>query len=163
MAIDNGRGDKNPAVGLDPKTIVARDFPHAMSKAQIDPRGAALRQQHREDLACRSIAEQLPQRLLVIGNTMTLDHRDKVAGRITTQRGLAEVRVRREIAFRQVSFAIGKVAAAATRNEDFRAGRFRVFKQQHSAAAAARLNRTHQPGRTGADNNRIKGFHRSAC
>lgn len=50
-------------------------------------------QQHLDYLQCRTIAEELTQRLLVIGDAVTLNERDEVALRITAQSGDAEMRV----------------------------------------------------------------------
>src|ERR1700722_11749102 len=82
---EDGRRE-DAAVGLDAKAIGARDFGYAIAAAQVDLRGAALSQQHFKNLARGSIAEQLAEGFLVIGNTMSLNHRDEIARCIAAQR-----------------------------------------------------------------------------
>jgi hypothetical protein len=81
-----------------------------MSTAQVNVGGAAFLEQHREDLARGSVAEELAERLLVIRNAMTFDHRNKIARGVAAERGLAEVRVAGDVTIGQVPFEVGEVA-----------------------------------------------------
>src|SRR6202022_2264794 len=67
-------------VGDDDKAIPAlRDRRNAHAQTQLGVGLAALFQQHVDDLLRRAVAEQLPARLLVPGNAISLDQRDEVA------------------------------------------------------------------------------------
>ena len=146
-------------VGLDAEAVGPGDRRNLMANAQIDRGRRALREQHRKDLARRSVAEELAQGFLVVADAMALDHRDEVALGVTAERGLAEVRVGRDEALGR-DLQIGEVAAAAARDQNFGARLRAMFEQQHAPAAPPRANRAHQPGRSGAQHHDVKRLHR---
>src|SRR5258707_1147349 len=129
--------------------IGARYFRDAMRGAQIDAGGRALRQEHREDLARRSVAEKLAESFLVIANAMALDQRDEIVLRIAAERRLAEMRIGGKKTLRR-SFQIREIAAAAARDENLGARLVVVLEQQHATAATPGRHRAHQAGRSGA-------------
>ena len=53
----------------------------------------ALRFEHRNDIACGAIAEELAQGLLVIGDVMPLDQCDEVVRRVAGERRAGEMRI----------------------------------------------------------------------
>lgn len=52
-------------------------------------------EQHIDDLRCRTIAKQLPKRLFMIGNTVSLYQLYEIALRVTAQSRNAKMRVLR--------------------------------------------------------------------
>ena len=88
------------------------------------PRSPHLRQQHVDDLVRRAVAEQLAERLLVLGDAVALDQRDEVALRVAAQRRDAEVRIGRDEVLR-AGVEVGEVAAPAAGDADLLAGRAR--------------------------------------
>src|SRR5271167_5199497 len=106
-------------VAIDAKAAIAGYLGDVVSWSQVDVCDSAFRQQHREDFARRTVTEQLPQRLLVIGDPMPFDQFDKIPLGVAAQCGFAEMRIRRKKALRR-NFAIGKVAPPAARDEDLR-------------------------------------------
>ena len=115
----------------------------------------ALRQQHIHDLPRRVIAEQLPQRLLVPLDPVSLDKFKKMARLVQRQRRLREVRIlRNEVGRRAMN--VGEVASSATGDEDLPPRLRIVFEQQHATIALARDGRAHQPGRPGAQHDYIE-------
>src|SRR5690606_16332670 len=111
-------------------------------------------EQQVDDLPSRAVAEQLPQRLLMPGDSMSFDQCEKVVRRKAAERGLREMRIgRNEPVGRGVD--VGEVAAPAARDQDLLAGLVGVVEQQHAAPARTRLRSAHQPGRSGAEHYRI--------
>ena len=124
--------------------------------ARLDMRGgsAALGGQHLRDVACRAVAEQLAQRLLVIGNAVLLHQADEVRRGIARQRRLGEVRVGGEEVLRPC-VQVGEVAAPAAGDEDFPADPGIVFEHGDAAPAPPGFDRAHQPGGAGADDQNV--------
>jgi hypothetical protein len=104
---------------------------------------AALRQQHVDDLPRRAVAEQLPSRLLVMGNVVAVDQRNEVALGIATQRGGAEARIVRQ-KIRRTRMQVGKITASAAGNPDLLSRLSCLLKQQHRAPALAGDAGAHQ-------------------
>src|SRR5258708_7133824 len=152
--------DEDPVVGLDTKAIraVARNFADVVPDSQIDFGRRAFREQHREYLARGAVAEQLAERLLVIRDSMPLDHRDEVALGVAAQRRLAEVRIPGNKSLRR-HLEIGEVAASAARDEDLLARARAAFQEQDAPAASPGGHRAHQPGGAGPENYNIEQFH----
>src|SRR5260370_16873703 len=91
----------------------------------------ALRQQHREDLARRSVTEKLAKSFLVIADAMAFDQGDEIVLRVAAERGFAEMRVGGKKALRRY-FKIGEIAAAAARHENLAPPLISVFAHQHA-------------------------------
>src|ERR1017187_5178065 len=122
-------------------------------------RCGAFRLQHGDDIAGGTVAEQLPEGLLVEGDAVALHHPEKIARREPGERGLGEVRVAREEVIRR-GVPVGEIAAPATGDEDF-APDLRVMLQQDDAPAApGRLNSAHQAGGTRSDDHSVHCFSR---
>jgi hypothetical protein len=140
----------------------ASDATHRHAAARLHAGLRALALEHGDDLFRRVVAEQLPQRLLVVLDAVLLHQRDKVPRREAGQRGLREVRILTEKVFCLRSH-VGEVAAAAARDQNLPPHAFAVFEQQHAAAALAGLEGTHHPGRTRAQHHHVvlhrKGHH----
>ncbi|KAG0918764.1 hypothetical protein G6F32_016403 [Rhizopus arrhizus] len=75
-------------------------------------------------------------------------------GRVAGQRRLAEVRVGRQEVGRGGA-GVGEVAAATARHQDLLADLVGMVDHLHLAAALAGGDRSHQPGRAGADDHYI--------
>ena len=107
-------------------------------------------EEHVEDVPGAVITEQLAMFALVVGNAVAFDHCNKIPLRETTQGGFAEMRiVRQEVV--GLDLVIGKITAPTPGHQDFLAGLVGMIDDQHLALPLARFDRTHQPGRTGAD------------
>ena len=78
--------------GFDAEAIGARNIGDGVADPDIDAALRAFGQQHGDDRARRAVAEQLAERLLVIGDAVPLDQRDEVGLRVAAQRRTAEVR-----------------------------------------------------------------------
>ena len=141
---------KQPLSVVDAKLIGARTLGDACADPHIDAARRAFGEQHRDDGARRAVAEQLPERLLVIGDAMALDQRDEIMLRVAVERRLVEMRIGREEPVRR-AMQVGEVAAPAARDQDFRADLVGMIEQQDLAAALARGERAHQPGRARPD------------
>jgi hypothetical protein len=116
-------------------------------------------QQHVDDLARTSIAKELTQFLLVIGDPMLFYERDKVRGSVTSERGLAEVRVGRDEVFR-ARMNVGEVTTATAGDFNLLASSVGTFQQQDFAPALARFNRTKKTGSSCADDDDIPFQHK---
>jgi hypothetical protein len=138
--------------------IGARDVGDAMRHAHVDMTRRAFGHQQCDDRPRRTVAEQLPERLLVIGDAVALHQSDEIMLRVAIERGFVEMRIGRDEAIRR-AMQIGEVAASATRDQDFRADFVGVVEQQHLAAALSRGERAHQPRGARADHDHVKGLH----
>jgi hypothetical protein len=106
----------------------------------------ALGQQHIQNRSRRSVAEQLPERLLVPGNPVPLNQFDKVSRSIERQRRLGKMRIfRQEIS--RPAVQIRKIAPPAAGDEDFPARLPIVLQQRHAPPALPGHRRAHQSGR----------------
>jgi len=155
---DERRGGERSRVRGDVKQRFVAPHPGDRATGQ-DPHtgGSAFIEQHAHDLFRRVVAEQLAELLLVPGDAVALDEFDEIIRRVARQRGLAEVRIRRqEIRWRRSG--IREIAAAAAGHQDFLADAIRMLDHEHAAAAPARCDRAHQAGRAGADYDRVPGF-----
>jgi hypothetical protein len=128
-----------------------------VAEPDIDATRRAFGEQHRDDGARRAVAEQLSERLLVIGDAMPLDQRDEVVLRVTVERRLVEMRIGRDEPVR-LAVEVGEVAAPAAGDEDFRARLVEMIEQQHFEPALSRGECAHQPGGAGADHDRVEGL-----
>ena len=106
-----------------------------MAEPHIDTARRAFGEQHRDDRARRAVAEQLSERLLVIGDAMALDQRDEVVLRVAVERRLVEMRIGGDETLRR-AMQVGEVAAPAAGDQDFRAGLVEMIEQQHLARRA---------------------------
>ena len=119
--------------------------------------GAALGFEHVENRARGTVAEELAERLLVIRDAMFFDQGDEVAGRVTRQRRLREVRIRRKEIFR-LAVNVGEVAAAAAGDEDLLARAIGVLEDGDAASALARFDGAHQSGGAGTKNDCVEAM-----
>ena len=113
-------GGEVALVGLDAEVVGARNVRDAVAEPHIDVSRRAFGEQHRDDGARGAVAEQLPERLLVIGDAMPLDQRDEVVLGVAVERRLVEMRIGRDEPLR-FAIEIGEVAASASGDQDFRA------------------------------------------
>lgn len=81
---------------------------------------------------------------------MAFHHRDKIPLAETAQCGFTKMRIVGQEVVR-ADLVVGKVTAAATGHQDLLAGLVGVINDQHFALPLARLDRTHQTGGAGAD------------
>ena len=152
---DNGLGSEIVAVGLDAESVATVDRGDPAAEPQINPGGLAFGQQHGDDLVRRTVAEQLPEGLLVIGDAVFLDQGDEILRGIAGQRRAAEMGIARQEAFRRAA-QVGEVAAAAAGNDDLLARFVGMIDQQHLATPLAGPERAHQASGAGADNRDIE-------
>ena len=115
---------------------------------------AAFLLEHRSDIACRSIAEQLAKLFLVVGDAVFFDESYEVGRSVAGERRFGEVWIGRKEILR-AGVQVGEVAAAAAGDEDFLADSIRAFEHQNTPATLAGLNGTHQAGRTGSENDDV--------
>ena len=108
-----------------------------LADPDVDTAPRAFGQQHGHDGARRAVAEQLAERLLVIGDAMALHQRDEIGLRVAAQRRPAEVRVARQKAIRR-AVQIGEIAAAAAGDQDLGADPVGMVEQQDLARRAGR-------------------------
>src|SRR5690606_14884439 len=135
---------------------------HALDRAgRLDPhpgRGAFV-QQHAHDQLRGFVAEQLAQLLLVVRDAVAFDQLDEVPRGVARQRGLAEVRVGREVVCR-AGTGVGEIAAPAAGHQDLLADLVGVLDHDRAQAAAAGGDGAHEPGGTAADDEDIAIVHR---
>ncbi|KAG1392513.1 hypothetical protein G6F59_014581 [Rhizopus arrhizus] len=153
---DHQRGAMEQAVaGVYAEAVAAvLDALHAAVGTDLHASRLAFVHQHLHDLLGRDIAEQLAQLLLVVGDAVLADQLDEMPGRVAGQRRLAEVRVGRQEVGRGGA-GVGEVAAATARHQDLLADLVGMVDHLHLAAALAGGDRSHQPGRAGADDHYI--------
>src|SRR5690606_34231055 len=102
----------------------------------------------------RTVAEQLPQRLLVPGDAVALDQRQEVLRRVPAQRRLGEMGMGRdEPVGRRMD--VSEVAAPAARDQHLLSRPLGAVEHEHPPAALPGLRRAHQPGGTGPQHYRI--------
>ena len=105
-----------------------------------------------------AVAEELPQRLLVIADAVLLDQRDDVGGREARQRRLGEVRVLGEKVF-GAAVDVGEVAAAAAGDQDLLADALGVVEQDDAPSAPPGLDGAHHARRACAQHHHIYLLH----
>jgi hypothetical protein len=142
--------DKAP-VGLLDALERCREFQH-------HPGLAHLAGQQVDDLLARTIAEQLPERLLVVGDPIAVDQLDEVGRRVPGQRRDREPLVGRNEAVRPRP-GIGEIAAPAAGNADLLAGAAGMIEDQHGAATPARLDGGHHAGGAGPCDDDVESAH----
>ena len=105
------------------------------------------------------VAEQLPQRLLVVRDAVPLHHRDEIPRRVSRQRRFGEVRIRRHEILRR-GVPVGEIAASAARDQDLAPNLRVVLQHHHPPPAPPRLDGAHQPGGARSDYHRIDSLSR---
>src|SRR5690606_16183378 len=134
--------------------LVPVDLAHLGAALQRDVARRAFGEQHVDDLPRRSVAEQLPERLLVPGDAVALHQREEVLRGVPAQRRLGEMGIGRdEPVGRRMD--IGEVAAPAARDQDLLPRRVGAVEHQHPQPALPRLRRAHQPGGSGPQHYRV--------
>ena len=80
--------DEAALIRLDDEARIPLDAEHATTTSNLHSGALALRRQHVDNLLRAPVAEELSERLLVIGDAVALDERDEIRRRIARQRGL---------------------------------------------------------------------------
>ena len=117
--------------------------------------GAFAFEQSRRCRWAESVAEELAEGFLVVGDAVLFDERDEVGGGVAGEGGLGEVRVGGEEVF-GAGADVGEVAAAAAGDEDLVAGLVGVVEEEDAAAAAAGFEGGHQAGGAGAEDDDVE-------
>jgi protease I len=152
-----GRLHLEPAAGRPANS--GADLQHGARRLDADARRRALRLQHLGDFAGGTVAEQLPEGLLVVGDAVALHQGDEVARRVSGERGFGKVWIARHEVLRRGG-PVGEIAAPAAGDQDL-ARNPRVVLQHHNAPPAlARLHGAHQPGGARSDDNSVHRFSR---
>jgi hypothetical protein len=138
----------------------ALDFGDPLREEEAHAGRAALLLQHVHDLRGGTVAEELPQRLLVIGDAVLFDQRNEVRGGIAGQGRPGEVWIGGEEVFRG-AVKIGEVAAASTGDQDLLADAFRVFDQGDATSPLRGYHCAHQAGGAGAEHQYIEAVFRA--
>jgi hypothetical protein len=103
----------------------------------------------------RAVAEQLPQRLLVIRDAVPLDESDKIRRRVARQRGAREMRVVREKVLGP-AVDVGEVAAAAAGDEDLATDLIVAFEHHDAPAPLPCPRGAEQTRRAATENDQIE-------
>ncbi len=84
-------------VEIERKAVVGlAQFAQRRVQPQPGPGAVQFGQQHGDDLFCRAVAEQLPQRLFVPGDAVAIDQVDEIPLGVACQRRFGEMRILRE-------------------------------------------------------------------
>ena len=152
-------GGEGTTTGREPESVGEGQVGDGVADPDVDATIRALAQQHGHDRARGAVAEQLPERLLVIGNAMALDQRDEIVLRVTAKRRAAEVRIAGQ---KPVGHAvqIGEIAAPAARDQNLGADPVGMIEEEDLAAALAGRQRAHQSGCARAQDNDIERLGR---
>ena len=111
-------------------------------------------QEHGDNTLRTAVAKQLTTLFLVIGNTVLLDERDEVVGRVTGQRRFAKVGIGgNEVVGTGVE--IGEVAAAAAGNGNLLSDAIRMLKHDDLAASFSRFDGAEKTGCPAANHNDV--------
>src|SRR5437879_12984306 len=94
------------------------DFLDSALEKNLHFGGTALRFQQVDDVLRGTVAEELSEGFLMVGNAMFFDERDEICGRVARQRGFCKVFVRGNKIFR-LAKNVAAVAAAAAGVQDF--------------------------------------------
>ncbi len=130
-----------------------------VSDPDIDAPLRTFSEQHGHDGAGRSVAEQLAERLLVVGDAMALDQRDEIILGVAGERRPAEVRIAGEKPVGR-AMQVGEIAAPAARDQNLGADLVGMVEEEDPAAALAGRQRAHQPGRARPEHNDIERLGR---
>ena len=79
-------GREATLAGLQPEAVSAGNIRDGLTYPYVDTALRAFGHQHGDDGARRAVAEQLAERLLMIGDAMALDQRDEISLRVAAQR-----------------------------------------------------------------------------
>ena len=118
------------------------------------PRRLAFCEEHIDNLLAAVVAEKLPLCLLVIFNTVTLDHINEVVRRVAREGGFCEMRILRNEIIRP-AMDIGKITATAARDTNFLAGLGRVIEDKNGLASRASDGPAHEARSACADNDDV--------
>ena len=129
--------------------------------------------QHRNDVFRGVIAKKLPERLFMPRDAVLVDQCNKIPLCVTFQRGFAEMFVLAD-EIRGAGLHVGEIAAPATRNTDFFAGRFGVVDDQcawtcmcgtHHASSTCAYDQSvyFHATRCDVETNQAQGCSRSCC
>ncbi len=134
--------------------LVLQHRTHFRVAADFNSSVAAFLLEHGRDVARRSIAEQLAELLLVVGDAMFFDEAHEVGGSVAGERRFGEMRIGGKEILR-AAVQVGEIAAAAAGDQDFLADSIGAFEHQNTPAALAGFNGTHQAGRAGSENDDV--------
>jgi hypothetical protein len=124
-------------------------------QTKVDTGAIAFGEEHVEDLARRTIAEELAERLFVPLDSVAADQFEKVLRLIARQCGFRKMGIFREEVCRR-ALDVGEVASASAGDEDLAARLRIVLEEQHPATAPAGDRGAHQAGSTGTQHDGIK-------
>jgi hypothetical protein len=141
------------------RKTIRGSFDRTDAAAKLQSRTMALHfcQQHFNYLQCRTVAEELSERLLVIGDAMPLDQCNEIALCVAAQGRDTEVRILREIILR-ACMQVGEIAAPATRYTDFLSGCLGVVHDQYGTPALRGFDGAHHACRASAYDHNIDCF-----
>ena len=142
-------------IELEAKAVLGlADIMDVTAVALLNCRQIALGQQHADDILGRILAEQLAMLTFFIAYVVLGYHGNKVPLGILRQRRLNKVRVTADIIVGS-NIIVGKVAAAATGDQDLPSRLLAMINHQHRAATLAGFCRTHQPRSACTNNHHI--------
>ena len=164
---DEGLRADGALIGLDLETASCRIVSCALLGDGEDVGGkldagvgfGALAEEHVEDVVGGSVAEELAEGFLVIGDTVLFYQGDEVLRVVASEGGLGEVGVGGEEVFRP-GVDIGEVASASSGDEDLFARAVGEIEDEDTAVAAAGFDGGHEAGGTGAEYQYINFCHR---
>ena len=150
--------------GVRPELVLARakrepacfgDLGNPCAEKDTHAGGATFAFEQVGDLPRRVIAEELSERLFVIGDAVLFYERDEVRGSVPRQGRFAEVRIGGQEIFR-TAMQIGEVAAAASGDEDFLADLLGMLQHSNAAPALGGLDGAHESCRARAEHDDIE-------
>jgi hypothetical protein len=142
---------------MDEKSITVPDLGNGLFENDANAGGMALHFEHRDDVACGSVAEKLPKGFFVEGDAVLFHECDEIARCIASEGGARKVGVGGE---KSVSAAIevSEVAAAPAGDEDLFADAIGMIENENAAAMLARSNSGHKARCSSAEHQDIAGF-----
>jgi hypothetical protein len=139
---------------VDDESFAVTDLSDVLVKRNANTGGAAFRFQHGDNVARGAIAEELAERFFVISDSISLDQRDEITGRVAGERRSGEMWVGGEEAV-GCAVEVGEVAAAAAGDEDLFADAIGMIENNDAPAALAGSDGSHEPGRSRAEHEDI--------
>ena len=157
---DENRRAKFLGIGAQHEFGGTNHFRDASVEEYLHVRGAALEFEKVGDLRGGIVAEELAERFFVVGNVMFFNESDEIFRSEARQGRFREMRIGGEEIFGR-GIEVGKIAASATRNEDFLADAVGVFEDGDAAAAFDGFDGTEKAGGAGTEDEHVKGARHS--
>src|SRR5271165_3100377 len=133
------------------ETVTVTNFSNGSRNLDGYTHRDALLLQHVHNVAGRAVAKELPQCLLVPGNLVLLHQLQKISRRITGQRGLGKVRIRRKEIFGS-GVQVGEITPPPAGDQNLLADTVGMLQQEDATAAAARMHGAKQASGAGSHN-----------